>query len=147
MLSPSWFIAVTRHVADDDRRMARNVFGQMLLIDPRFGIGIAADPVIDQERQRLVLVELRQRRRGRQGQSGGKKNAQNHGHHFFSCFGSNRQDRHYSSRDCGSGLRLHASRYTSPQSRRTGSRAAAKMTGADRSRDLRSGTGQTARRS
>src|SRR6267154_999515 len=55
-----------RDIANDDVRPARHVFRKVTLIDPRFGVGIASRRIVDEERQRLVFVELRRGRRGRQ---------------------------------------------------------------------------------
>ena len=48
---------------------AGDIFRQIVLIDARLGIGIAADPVVHQQRQRLALVELGTGRHRLEGQS------------------------------------------------------------------------------
>src|SRR5882757_5408722 len=70
--------AGARHVADDDVRPARDVFRQMPLIDPRLGVGIAADRVVDQEGEGLVLVELRRGGGSGQKQGGDQSDSSRH---------------------------------------------------------------------
>src|SRR5262249_57327790 len=52
----------------------------MTLIDARFGVGIAAGSIVDEQRQRLVLVELGRRGGGREQKSGrDEERAHQHG--------------------------------------------------------------------
>ena len=67
-----------RTVADDDVRPAGNVFGEMPLVDPRLGIGVAADAIVDQQSEGLVLVELGERRLREQGEDGDQQRAHEH---------------------------------------------------------------------
>jgi hypothetical protein len=45
-------------VLDDDGGSARNMFRQVPRQDSRLGVDVAADPVVDDQGQRLALVEL-----------------------------------------------------------------------------------------
>src|SRR5262249_53506399 len=50
--------ARARDIADDHCRPPQNVFAEVALKDARLGVGIAAGRVVDEQRERLVLVEL-----------------------------------------------------------------------------------------
>ena len=52
-------------VLDDDGRRARDMFRQVARQDSRLGVDVAADPVVDDQGERLALVELGRRRRDR----------------------------------------------------------------------------------
>ena len=68
------------HIAQDDRGLAGNVFLQVPLIDPRLGIGIAADAVVDQDGQDLALVELGRGRLRHPGERGGDEQSRRSQH-------------------------------------------------------------------
>jgi hypothetical protein len=78
------------HVFDHDRRFAGNVRGQMLGDDASLDIGGAARRVVDDDGDRLALVELgecglRKRAGGKHGHAGDEQHPSSHG--FLPCDG------------------------------------------------------------